>query len=601
MPAADPVTRPQGVLPFGLRFALALAVPIALLELAIRWTMWEVAGRRFRAGFEILWMAPLANLLWFAMAAVAAWVLVRLLRGRAGSGIGLTAAIIAIPALTSLAWLHPNLHKIAVAILALGVAVQLARWVERRPDAMRRWTARAARISAAAGMVAALTGLVLPRLTEWRALHALPDAPDRAPNVLLLVLDTVRSFSMSVYGYDLPTTPELDRLARTSVRFDRAFVTAPWTLPSHATMFTGRYAEEVNTGPQNPLGPEFPTLAEALAGAGYATGGFVANTAFATWEHGLARGFLRYRDYPATPLTLIASTALGRTVLDRGIVRRLTNWYDRPDRKPAPVVQGEFLEWLDEIGDRPFFAFINYFDAHHPLLPPAPYDSMFGPPPPARFHAHPLRMYRLKPGELELTEHSYDGAIAYVDAQVKQLLDALERRGVLDETMVIITSDHGEHWGDHGRVSHGNSLYRELLQVPLLIRYPPAFAGGTTVRQSVSLRDLPATVLDVTGVENGGRFPGRSLRDPSSASPVLAGEASLGMAGAAALITDSLHYIVHADGREELYDLEADSLGEHDLSSDPANRALLRALRDSVQVLRGGTPREIAAGRRPAP
>jgi arylsulfatase A-like enzyme len=433
------------------------------------------------------------------------------------------------------------------------------------------------------------------RWREWRAMGALPAGRAGTPNVLLLVLDTVRSFSMSVYGHTQPTTPTLERLASEGVLFNRAFATSGWTLPSHASMFTGRYADELDTGPGKPLPTGIPTLAEAMTSAGYATGGFVANLAYATWEQGLARGFIRYEDYPATPLTLFVSTALGRKLFNAPKVRHFVGYVDDVDRKNAAHVQRDFLRWLGTIGDRPFFAFINYFDAHHPYLPPAPYDTLFGPQLPRRYRPYPPRFQSFDAEEIGRLSNAYHGAIAYIDDQIDQLLDALEERGTLDNTLIIVTSDHGEHLGDHDLLSHGNSFYRQLLQVPLILWYPALLPSDSIIATSVSLRDLPATVLDVTGIPNGDRFPGVSLvpvvHDTAArTSPIVSGRTLIRVEGAQSLISDGMHYIRYADETEELYDLERDSLETQSLVSTSAGAALLPTLRARLDSLNAAVP-----------
>jgi arylsulfatase A-like enzyme len=162
----------------------------------------------------------------------------------------------------------------------------------------------------------------------------------------------------------------------------------------------------------------------------------------------------------------------------------------------------------------------------------------------------------------------------------------------LDNTLIIITSDHGEHLGDHELLSHGNSFYRQLLQVPLMIRYPARLPGGTVIHTPVTLRDLPATILDLTGIPNGGRIPGVSLTpmlSDSSArgSAIFSGRTLITVEGAQSIIADGLHYIRYKDGKEELFDLEDDSLELNSLVSTPRGQAALprfRSLLDSLNA-----------------
>jgi arylsulfatase A-like enzyme len=415
--------------------------------------------------------------------------------------------------------------------------------------------------------------------------------------VLLLVLDTVRDFNVSASGYERRTTPALERMAAEGVRFDRAFATAPWTLPSHGSMFTGRFTHELSTTLTRPLDGTFPTIAEALREAGYATGGFAANMKYVTWLYGLDRGFMRFEDYPVSLSGLVNSTAVGRRALAREDVRALVGYYDLPERKSAAAVADDFLRWARGKGGagRPFFAFLNLFDAHHPYLPPAPFDTMFGPRARPTGVPHQLKFKDVPAVEITRNMSMYDGGIAYMDREIDRMLGELERRGVLDNTVVIVTSDHGEHWGDHELLGHGNSMYRQLLQVPLVMRYPARLPRGRVVREAVSLRDIPATVLELTGVPNRKALPGASLAaylDPTRAPgawerPVLSTNSSFKDKGGSSLITDGWHYIRKARGDEELFDFERDPHDLVNLVDTPAGRAALPRIRARYDSLLG--------------
>lgn len=584
------LTRLPASAPF--RLALWLAISTALIELGVRLAAWRFSRRPLWAGIDLVWMAPLANLLWLGGAALLAWAANRAWPRRIG--LGEVVGIIAFPAILSLLWLHPNFYRNAMVLLALGLAVQAGRFAARHPAAIARLNRRGVLVTVPLMMFVVTGVLGLDRWQEWRALRDLPAGRAAMPNVLLLVLDTVRSFNLSAYGYSRRTSPQLARLTRESVRFDRAFSTSGWTLPSHASMFTGRYADALATGPRQPMPDDVPTLAGAMAQAGYATGGFVGNLSFAGWEYGLSRGFMHYEDYPVTPITFFTSTALGRTVFAEPRVRYLIGYMDKPDRKRAARVRHELFDWLDDIGERPFFAFVNFFDAHHPYLPPAPFNGMFTPPPTPRYRAEPLEFGDLGPEELVRTQGAYDGSIAYMDQEVARLVAELAARGLLDRTLLIITSDHGEHWGDHERLAHGNSFYRQLLQVPLLIRHPGMLPGGTRIRRAVTLRDLPATILDVADVPNGGRFPGWSLAalvadESATLSPIVSGRALHGLLNAQSLISEGMHYIRTASG-EELYDLEQDSLEVNSLVGTERGDAILPRLRARLDSINAAVP-----------
>jgi arylsulfatase A-like enzyme len=413
--------------------------------------------------------------------------------------------------------------------------------------------------------------------------------------VLLIILDTVRGASTSVHGYARRTTPRLEEWAAQGARYEHAFATAPWTLPSHASMFTGRWPHELTSSLRQPLDDTHPTLAEALRESGYATGAFAANLSYVTWQYGLDRGFLRFEDFPVTVRAVIVASVLGRKVHDRGIVRRRIGFYDEADRKPAATINAAFVRWLDRLdADRPWFAFLNYFDAHHPYLPPAPFDTMFGPKPRPRFRLGELKYESTTAEEIALEQNSYDGAIAYQDREIDRLLRELERRRLLDGTLVIVTSDHGEHWGEHQRLSHGNSMYRQLIEVPLVIRLPARYPRGSVVREPVSLRDIPATVLDAAGIANRWGFPGATLADflrpGTPPRPVLSTNATLGAPEEASLVADGLHYVMRSKGPEELYDLAADPADSLDLAATPRGRAALPRFRALLDTLGHGIP-----------
>ncbi len=188
----------------------------------------------------------------------------------------------------------------------------------------------------------------------------------------------------------------------------------------------------------------------------------------------------------------------------------------------------EFLDWLDDNTDRPFFAFLNYFDAHSPYLPPPPYDAAFAPKPKDRW-PYKTEGVALTPSQLQAEIDAYDGAIAYVDDRFGRLLQELERRGQLRNTLVIVTSDHGEEFGEHGVFRHGNSLYDQSLHVPLLMSLAGRIPEGGRISAWVSTRDVGATVQQMAGLLNGPILAGSSLErfwqahgDTSQPQPIIA-------------------------------------------------------------------------------
>ncbi len=513
---------------------------------------------------DVLWMAPLVYLTAAVPLALVAALAIRLaprwcpwsrLAGVAGF---LGAAVI------SAVLFGGVLHWSAHLMLAAGVGFQVSRRVAPPARAGRGlpWLA-ALVLLVAVGFVAG--GRFLERQTARRAAAH----PGRGPNVLLIIWDTVRAESLSLYGYVRPTTPETLRRAATGVTFEQAMSTAPWTLGSHAGMFTGRYTQELSVGWREPLRTTAPTLAEELAARGYRTGGFVANLVAASRESGLARGFGRYEDFPFTVGTAVRSTLLGQ---------RLDRWppfFRGGMRKYEPLraaaITDNFLAWQGD-GGGPWFAFLNYFDAHDPYYPPPDYRSRF---------QGPVRLL-----------DKYDGAIELLDRELARLLDTLAARGVLDSTIVILASDHGELFGEHGLHQHGNSLYSQVLHVPLVIWAPGRVPAGLRVNREVSLRDLPATVFDLAFPGAPHPFPGATLarawRD-SAAPPdtILAGvpkgvntppEEPVTRGNMSAVLSGGLHYIVNGDGALELFDRRADPAEASDLGTDPSRRGTMDTL-----------------------
>ncbi|MBC7792017.1 MAG: sulfatase [Anaerolineae bacterium] len=597
--SAVSATRVPLTFPFAL--AVWLAVIAAVLELAYRTAGFIWFGQMFRAGLDAIWMVPISNLIWFGATAAVLAFGIRRWPQRVSPQIVLT--VLGFVLFAGLAWLNPSIHKKAATILALGIAVQAGRMAAPRFSAIDRWVRKSfwwpigAMIVALIGVNGGRWGLERSRIASLQE-----QASSGPTSVLLLVLDTVRAFNLGLYGYDKQTTPNLGRWALQGVRFDRAFVTAPWTFPSHAAMFTGRFPFEMrmaglhDVGWKHRLSKESPTLAEVLSANGYATGGFVGNLAYTSWEYGFNRGFIHYEDYKVTLQTFLSSSIIGRRITEPASIRRLMGSPAGLNRRSVTQINESVFSWLEGVKGRPFFVFVNLFDAHGPLFPPPPFDTLFGPRNPRTFVSSDLEFGE---GAAETRERmsSYDGAIAFMDQEIDLLLKKMQQRGLLDNTLVIVTSDHGEHWGEHNRFSHGNSFYRQLLQVPLVFWHASRFPAGTVVKEPVSLRDLPSTILEITGVPNSGRLLGTSLTrhidapesswqgEPHSMSPIVASTARLDITKSVSVIARGMHY-VRAAGKEELYDLENDPFDTLNLVATPVGLAALPAFRFTVDSIK---------------
>ncbi len=596
---------PQGSLTGAetLRIGFWFALLGGIVEFSVRQLEFHGFGRAIHQGWSSVWMIPLNNTVVFTLAgllliAAARWMPAV---GRPGVAVVVFAAF----AGCGVTLLLPRIHLASQIVLGIGMAVGLSRLPWFRTPRPFRLILRTLPALALAVAVLGIGYEVAWRVSERRALSRLPAGRTEAPNVLLLLLDTVRAYSLSVYGYELPTTPRLTELARRGVVFERAMASSPWTLPSHATMFTGHHPQETSAGFVTPLDGAHPTLAEALRDDGYATAGFVANIAYTSREHGLARGFVHYSDFHVSFVTLVKSSAWGRLIHSTGALDPVYDFLGARGRKYVSKINDDFLAWLPKRGDRPFFAFLNYYNAHFRYVAPPPFDTMFvdqslpdyGPD-----EADDFRMH--SPAQRKRANQSYDGAIAYTDHEIGALLAELDRRGVLENTIVVVASDHGEQFGEHNKLWHGNSLYRQVIQVPLIVLWPRGNLVPGRIATPVGYRDFPATILDLTGVPNARGIPGEPLTRMLRGSPDSLAAANYRVLAAYSPDRDlrpaSYSYSVMAEGEhyirwltgglgttvvEELYALDGDPLEEKDLAQTAEGAARLprfRALLDSL-------------------
>jgi arylsulfatase A-like enzyme/predicted negative regulator of RcsB-dependent stress response len=283
-----------------------------------------------------------------------------------------------------------------------------------------------------------------------------------------MTLDTTRADHLGCYGYERAETPALDRLARAGIRFSDAVAPTSMTLPSHTSIFTGLDPPHhgVRDNAEYILTAAYTTLAEILRDHGYETVAFVSSFVLDS-RFGLDQGFQHYDDQVATS----TDEAFGHS-----------------NQRDAGAVTQAVIRWLTQRKDnRPFFAWVHYFDPHEPYQPPPPFAE--------RFHDRP-----------------YDGEIAYMDSQIGRLLDALQQTGLWGRTLIIAIGDHGESLGEHEEATHGLLIYEATQHVPLILACPGLFRGPHVVRDSVvSATDTFPTVLDLLGVRHEGRCDGKSL------------------------------------------------------------------------------------------
>ncbi len=384
-----------------------------------------------------------------------------------------------------------------------------------------------------------------------------------------------------------------------------------------------------------PLDATHPTVAEYLGASGYATAGFVANRFYCGWDSGLGRGFTHYEDHALLRLGGFRLAALVDRLLEglEHIDRFHRNWlghglippvedfviglFTGGDRKQAATVNRDFLAWLSarRQPERPFFVFLNYFDAHYPYLVPKEHLHRFGARPVTQQEWEIIENWRtsdkstLSESDIVFARDAYDSCVADLDEQLGLLLDDLEELGVLENTWVIITSDHGESFGEHGGFGHGGSLYQTELHVPLLILPPGRNRPARVVTQSVTLRNLPATIVDLLDLKAGSPFPGESLArlwNHSSAGEVPSDRAISEVAPTGAFDRNQLQMpvfqdpmaslaeddwvLIHQEGEthEQLFNIHEDPKQMHNLAGDPASQPRLQRMRQTLDALTGG-------------
>lgn len=344
-------------------------------------------------------------------------------------------------------------------------------------------------------LVAVLVLLGCRAATATQARDVGPQAAQSAPNVIFIMVDSLRSDHVSAYGYGRDTTPNLDAwVAAQGVRFTEATAPSSWTYPTNAAILTSHTPSSIDVvyGDMNGRLPEAETLlAEYLHEAGYATAGFV--SAFWVWERfGFNQGFDHY-------------------VHTRG---------DRADE-----VNQLAMTWLDDnwtavqAAGKPLFLYLYYFDPHTYYDAPPPYDTLYdstytGTLTAAAYaHGEPVVSGVIVPTARDV-EHLialYDGEIRYWDEQMGQMFAYLDGLGVLDNSVIVVTSDHGQMFGEHGKWVHRNSLYEEVLRVPLLLRYPGVVTADTAVSAPVQGMDITPTILDLLNLPVPDHMQGDSL------------------------------------------------------------------------------------------
>jgi len=478
---------------FGIFCGLFEAVGLILFQ-RINRQRW---GAMVHVSTDIVWISPIVDTLLFVAVSLVLLLAARFFK----LSRPIHTLIFALTFLTVYdgAILPERLYRIACALLAVGAATAVRRWTMRREEVLVAFF----RKSLVWLTVIWLLAFTAVHFTDWlrehRELAALPEPEQGLPNVLFIVVDTLRADHLSAYGYARSTSPNLDHIARQGVLFRNAIAPCSWTLPSHASLLTGRYP--LDHGMEN-IQPRpwfswnwkslrgYATLPEVLEQKGFRTAAFSANQIYFTTTVGLDRGFSRFEDYFQSPKDMFLRTLYGRE-LERAYfhrsekskftraIRRLGMTALVEHRKRADEVNRETLAWIDRDRARPFFAFLNYIDVHDARTI-AWKDEV-----PAWGDANPI--------------DQYDSAIKYVDAKVGELLQELQDRRLDRNILLVITSDHGESLEQHYFKAHGAALYREQIQVPLILEFSGHVPKAQQIGRPVSTSDIPATLMTLLG------------------------------------------------------------------------------------------------------
>lgn len=429
--------------------------------------------------------------------------------------------------------------------------------------------------------------------TSIVALGLLACSASGPPNVVVVLIDTLRADHLGCYGHSQPTSPRIDALAGEGTLFENAVAQSSWTGPSVASLFTSHYPSRhgmVRFG--SSLDAGLPTLAEELRRGGYQTLAVSANFAFVSRRTGLLRGFDRVEE-----LSRRAGPGEHAELLGLASV-------------PGSTVTERAIELLANVGDGPFFLYVHYMDPHSGYEGHEPDPRRLaslayqGPVDGSTEQLRTIVRGELAIGaaDLERLVSLYDGEIARVDTEVGRLLDHLRERGLYDDSLIVLLSDHGEEFQDHGSFFHMFTLYREQIHVPLIVRTPGG-SGGVRVPELVELVDVGPTLLELVGLGDARPSDGVSLvpllrgsaaADPTDPERVAFSELHADPQVApvwrakrhrAALTTPHFGLLAGSEPEAlELYDLTGDPRQQQDLAREDASRLGMLSRRLSEQA-----------------
>ena len=442
--------------------------------------------------------------------------------------------------------------------------------------------------AAASTLLATPFGVLARSASDRPALRADVDHP----NIILLTVDALRADHLSCYGYPKSTSPNIDRLAAESVQFTNAVSTAPWTFPAFSAIHTSMYPSELGVSAfnvslpqiyQQRLDPLRATLAETLQSQGYRTQAIVTNP----WlfpEFGFAQGFDGYLvvdrqkayDYDSALGETLAGRIAGRAGAADSALRSLYQALMGPAGQPvwdvrADRVSAEVLSWLDAHHAERFFLWVHYIDPHYPFSPPAAYRPSIAGVSSERLDY--LGSYneddvytgraRLRPADRDALVALYDGEIRYVDHYVGQVLDRLNEQGLRDNTLLVLSADHGDEFWEHGGYQHGHSLYNELVHIPLIVRGPRGFDSPRRIDDVARHVDIAPTLAEAAGASFHADARGASLSsllNAGAAPPRVAFSEGLFLTSEKKAIRDGDRNLIYDpfSGVSELYDLRGD-------------------------------------------
>ncbi|MGH9431257.1 MAG: sulfatase-like hydrolase/transferase [Terriglobia bacterium] len=625
-----PTTRPRDgkfyVISLFASVGLFAGLALGILEGILLFTIPRASGLlKPDTHYVVLFLAPLADAIPFAvlgfLLALPAAILKRarpwLTRLLAAIGLGLAGAY--------LAWLldwfrigigvifpaRIELRAFVIAFLVVAIVAWFWLWLGGRSrNAVAEVAPRRAAwrmLRATARVSSALAAVCVAGILFYSAFRPFPSSPASTssgrpgrPNIILIVMDTVRADHLSCYGYGRATTPFLENLAARGTLFEDAIAPTSWTLPALASIFTGLLPHQHGADWGLPMSRRPWTLARVLRGMGYETAGFSANPFFGLGGWGLNDGFDEYIDDSYSIRHNLAVTFAGQTIW-QFLYRRLIR-YNQFSHRDAQDVNRDVLRWYRGRSDRPYFLFINYMDTHRPYLPPAGYEHRFGRIPKRLLARISGPLDRGRPAapfsaqENQDMIDGYDNSLAYLDARMGRLIQTLAKLPSGENTFVIVTADHGEGFGEHGTYDHGFNLYREVLHVPLIVA-GPGVPAGRRIPDLVATRQLFPTVLSLA---SGGKLPlaeaslerfwrhGSKPENESVTSELVVETPGGNRPSILSLRTPQWHFMVDSSGDVSLYNWQQDP-DEHINQADV--KSLQTARQSLEQSLRSGLAR----------